>query len=166
MTKSSKKTRLLVFNGLVAAMYVALSLISPFSQGAIQVRVSESLNHLVVFNKKLMWGVLAGVVTYNLLFSEFGWFDVVFGGGQTLIALSLTVFVSKFVKDIKWRLVLNTVFFTVSMAMIAWMLKLTIGLPFWLTYGSTALSEAVTMGITAPFMYVIGRTLKLEDLIK
>lgn len=166
MTKSSERTRLLVFNSLVAAMYVTLSLISPFSQGAIQVRVSESLNHLVVFNKKLMWGVLAGVVTYNLLFSEFGWFDVIFGGGQTLIALSLTVFVSKFVANIKLRLLINTIFFTISMALIAWMLQLTIGLPFWLTYGSTALSEAVTMGITAPFIYIVGRTLKLDDLIK
>lgn len=162
MEKNSKKTRLLVLNGVIAAMYLALSLVSPFSQGAIQLRISESLNHLVVFNRKLMWGVVGGVVIYNLLFSEFGWLDVIFGGGQTFLALGLTAMISKYVTDIKKRLVLNTLFFTVSMALIALMLHLAIELPFWVTYGSTALSEFIMLSLSAPVMYTVGRALKLD----
>ena len=165
MINSSQKTKLLVLNGLIAAMYVALSLISPFSQGAIQLRISESLNHIVVFNKKLMWGVVGGVVTYNLLFAEFGLVDVLFGGGQTLLALSLTVLISKYVTDVKKRMILNTLFFTISMALIALMLHLLADLPFWLTYTSTAASELIIMTLTAPIMYLVGRTLKLETII-
>lgn len=158
---SSKKTKMLVLNGIVAAMYLALSMITPFAQGPIQFRVSESLNHLVVFNKKLMWGVLGGVVLYNMLFSEFGWLDVVFGGGQSFIALGLTAFISKFVTDIKKRMIFNTIFFTISMFMIAIMLHIAIEVPFWLTFGTTALSELVIMSISAPIMYLIGQQIDL-----
>lgn len=164
MTKSREKTKFLVLNGLIAAMYLALSLVSPFSQGAIQLRISESLNHLVVFNKKFRWGVVGGVVLYNLLFAELGWVDVLFGGGQTLLALSLTVLISRVVSDLKVRLILNTVFFTVSMGLIALMLHLYLGLPFWLTYGTTALSEFIMLGLSAPVMHYVGKTLKLTSL--
>lgn len=159
--RSSKKTKILVLNGIVAAMYLALSMITPFAQGPIQFRVSESLNHLVVFNKKLMWGVLGGVVLYNMLFSEFGWLDVVFGGGQSFLALGLTAFISKYVTDIKKRMVFNTIFFTLSMFMIALMLHIAIEVPFWLTFGTTALSELVIMSISAPIMYLIGQQIDL-----
>lgn len=158
---SSKKTKILVLNGVIAAMYLALSMLTPFSQGAIQFRISESLNHLVVFNKKLMWGVLGGVVLYNMLFSEFGWLDVAFGGGQTFIALGLTAIISKYVTDIKKRMILNTIFFTISMFMIALMLHIAIELPFWLTFGTTALSELIIMSISAPIMYLIGQNVDL-----
>lgn len=158
---SSKKTKILVLNGIIAAMYLALSMISPLSQGAIQLRVSESLNHLVVFNKKLMWGVLGGVVLYNMLFSEFGWLDVIFGGGQTFLALGLSALLGKYIPDVKKRLILNTLLFTLSMCMIAWMLHLAIELPFWLTYGTTALSEFIMMSLAAPIMYIIGQKIDL-----
>lgn len=51
-------------------------MVSPIAQGPIQFRISESLNHIVVFNRKLMWGVVMGVVMFNLFFSEGGMLDV------------------------------------------------------------------------------------------
>ncbi|MBE9388347.1 QueT transporter family protein [Vagococcus salmoninarum] len=159
---SSKKTKVLVLNGIIAAMYLALSMISPLNQGPLQLRISESLNHLVVFNKKLMWGVLGGVVLYNMLFSEFGWLDVIFGGGQTFLALGLTALLTKYVPNVKKRLILNTLFFTISMCLIAWMLHIAIELPFWLTYGTTALSELVIMSVSAPIMYAINQKIDLS----
>ncbi|MDN6408986.1 MAG: QueT transporter family protein, partial [Tetragenococcus halophilus] len=139
-------------------LYVALSFISPLSSGAIQFRLSESLNHLVVFNRKLLWGVFAGVVVFNLLFGE-GPLDVIFGGAQTLLALLLTAVLEKKVPNIKARLVLNTLFFTFSMFLIALMLTLTAELPFWFTYLTTALSELIIMSISAPVMYFIDKNL-------
>lgn len=157
------KTKNLVLNGIVAALYLALSiLVSPIAQGAFQFRISESLNHLVVFNRKLMWGILGGVLIYNSLFSEFGILDVLFGGGQTLLALSLSAVVGKYVANVKIRLALNTLFFTVSMALIAWMLHIAIALPFWVTYGTTAFSEFIVMAISAPVMYGINKKIDLS----
>lgn len=96
--KNSIKT--LVANAIIMGLYIVLSLILPFSSGAIQFRLSESLNHLVVFNRKLLWGVFGGVIIYNLLFG-FGPLDVVFGGGQTLLALLLTASLQNIIPSVK-----------------------------------------------------------------
>ena len=41
------------------------------------------------------------------------------------------------------------------MFLIAIMLHLTLALPFWATFGTTALSELIIMTITAPIMYIV-----------
>lgn len=164
LTKNHRKITTLAINGMVMAVYLAVTImIKPLASGAVQFRLSESLNHLVVFNKKLMWGVLGGVIVYNILFSEFGWLDVVFGGSQTFLSLGLTALLAKYVPNIKIRLALNTVIFTVSMALIAWMLHIAIDLPFWATYGTTALGEFVVMAVSAPLMYYIDKHVHFAD---
>lgn len=161
-------TQTLIINGLIAAIYIVITLVVlPFSQGAVQFRVSESLNHLVVFNKKLMWGVFLGVVMFNLFFSNGGLLDVLFGGGQTLIALLLTAYSEKWIKDIKKRMVFNILIFSVSMVLIAIMICLlgnyAIGSAFfWATYGSLFLSELIIMSISAPIMYTVNKFVKFN----
>ena len=60
------KTRNMVTNTIVAALYVAMTGIFSFmSFGAIQFRVSEMLNHLVGYNKNYKYGVLLGVFISN-----------------------------------------------------------------------------------------------------
>ena len=137
------------------------SLSRPSGFCAIQFRVSEGLNHLVVFNRKLMWGVFGGVVLYNLFFGM-GILDVVFGGGQTLLALSATALLQKKVPNVFVRLALNTIFFSLSMVLIAIMLHLTLALPFWATFGTTALSELIIMTITAPIMYIVNTGVRFD----
>ena len=158
--KNSIKT--LVANAIIMGLYIVLSLILPFSSGAIQFRLSESLNHLVVFNRKLLWGVFGGVIIYNLLFG-FGPLYVVFGGGQTLLALLLTASLQNIIPSVKKRLVLNIAFFTFSMFLIAIMLSLTADLPFWPTYATTALSEFIILTISAPVMYWINQTVRFDQ---
>lgn len=161
MSKRSSNVKVLAVNAIVAALYVALSLITPFSAGPIQFRVSESLNHLVVFNRKYLWGVFLGVVIYNALFG-YGILDVLFGGAQTLLALSLTSFLQNKVKDKKVLLGLNIAFFTFSMFLIAIMLMITANLPFWPTYLTTALSELIIMSISAPLMYWLNNSVNFD----
>lgn len=164
MSQKRNGVKTLAANAIVMALYIVLSLVLPFSSGAIQFRLSESLNHLVVFNRKLLWGVLGGVIVYNLLFG-FGPLDVLFGGGQTLLALALTASLQKVVPNIKARLALNVLFFTVSMFLIAIMLTITAELPFWMTFGTTALSEFIIMSISAPIMYWINKTVRIDQQI-
>ena len=46
------KTKTLAISGIIAALYVAVSLlIAPFAFGAVQFRIAEMFNHLIVFNK-------------------------------------------------------------------------------------------------------------------
>lgn len=162
MSKNSNGVKVIAVNAIIMGLYVVLSLVLPFSSGAIQFRLSESLNHLVVFNRKLLWGVFGGVIIYNLFFG-FGILDVVFGGGQTLLALLLTASLHKIVPNIKARLALNVLFFTASMFMIALMLMMTADLPFWPTFATTALSEFIIMTISAPVMYWINKTVDFEQ---
>lgn len=161
-TLSNQRLRVVVANGLIMALYVAVTvLVAPVASVAIQFRVSEGLNHLVVFNRKLMWGVFGGVVLYNLFFGM-GILDVVFGGGQTLLALSATALLQKKVPNVFVRLALNTIFFSLSMFLIAIMLHLTLALPFWATFGTTALSELIIMTITAPIMYIMNTGVRFD----
>ena len=162
MSKNSNGVKVIAANAIIMGLYVVLSLVLPFSSGAIQFRLSESLNHLVVFNRKLLWGVFGGVIIYNLFFG-FGILDVVFGGGQTLLALLLTASLHKIVPNMKARLALNVHFFTASMFMIALMLMMTADLPFWPTFATTALSEFIIMTISAPVMYWINKTVDFEQ---
>ena len=162
MSKNSNGVKVIAANAIIMGLYVVLSLVLPFSSGAIQFRLSESLNHLVVFNRKLLWGVFGGVIIYNLFFG-FGILDVVFGGGQTLLALLLTASLHKIVPNIKARLALNVLFFTASMFMIALMLMMTADLPFWPTFATTASSEFIIMTISAPVMYWINKTVDFEQ---
>lgn len=162
-TKSMERTKKVALNAFIAALYVVLCFVGPAS-GAIQFRVSEALNHVVVFNRKLLWGVLLGVVIFNQFFG-YGLTDTLFGGGQTLLALLLTASLQNFVKNTKIRLALNVVFFTASMFLIAIMLRLTTGAPFWPTYGTLALSEGIIMSISAPIMYFINEKVHFEKQI-
>lgn len=163
-------TQTLILNGLIAAIYIVITLVVlPVSQGPVQFRVSESLNHLVVFNKKLMWGVFLGVVMFNLFFSNGGLLDVLFGGGQTLIALALTAYSEKWIKDTKKRMIFNILIFSVSMVLIAIMICIISGFAigsafFWATYGSLFLSEFIIMSISAPIIYYVNKFVKFDSM--
>lgn len=162
-TKSMKTTKKVALNAIIAALYVGLCFIGPAS-GAIQFRISEALNHVVVFNRKLLWGVWLGVMIFNQFFG-YGLTDTLFGGGQTLLALLLTASLQNVVKNSKIRLAFNIVFFTGSMFLIAIMLNLTGNYPFWPTYGTLALSEGIIMTISAPVMYFVNKKVHFEKQI-
>ena len=152
----------IVVNGIVMALYLALTiLVAPVSSGPIQFRISESLNHLVVFNRKLLWGVLGGVIVYNAFFG-FGIMDVVFGGGQTLLSLGLTALLQNKVKNVKMRLVLNTMLLYHQHG-IDCLYASSDRWPSILDNPMVlALSEFIIMAVSAPLMYYLDRSLDFE----
>ncbi|MFB8531697.1 QueT transporter family protein [Enterococcus casseliflavus] len=159
---TNQRLRVVAANGIIMALYVAVTvLVAPVASGAIQFRISEGLNHLVVFNRKLMWGVVGGVVVYNLFFGM-GILDVVFGGFGSFLALGATALVHKKIPNVFLRLAFNTIVFSLSMFLIAIMLNITLALPFWPTFSTTALSEFIVMTITAPVMYIINRAVRFD----
>ena len=91
MENTSSHTRLvsLVKAALIAALYIALTLINPLSYGAVQFRVSEMLNNLVVFNKRYIWALTLGCAVANIN-SSLGVVDMVFGTTETLLMTALS----------------------------------------------------------------------------
>jgi len=166
------RVRIWVVNALVLALYIVLS-IGPASfnlaSGAIQFRLSESLNHLVVFNRKYIIGVVLGVVVFNALFSPLGWIDVVFGGAQSLIGLGLVAWLAPKLPKLWQRLTLNVVVMSLTMFLIAieiiWTGHLNFSTLFWPTYGSLVLSEALIMAISAPIMVLVDRAVNFNKQI-
>ncbi|MDK1728641.1 QueT transporter family protein [Dellaglioa algida] len=162
MTKNNRVNQVII-NGLIAALYIVLAVVPgifSMASGAIQFRLSEGLNHLVLFNKKYIWGVSLGVILFNLFYSSP--LDVLFGGAQTIMGLLIVIFVSPRFKEMWQKMLLNIVVFSFTMFLIAIMLNMTANLPFWPTYGTTALSEFVIMTITAPLMIVLDRAIHFD----
>ena len=85
MKDRKTSVRLLTQGAVIAALYVALTLVfAPISFGAMQVRVSEALTILPLFTPAAIPGLFLGCVLANLLGSAV-LLDVVFGSLATLI---------------------------------------------------------------------------------
>lgn len=161
------KLRILALNAIIAAIYIVLTYISqPVAFYAIQFRLSEMLNHLIVFDKKYFFGIVGGVFLANLFFSPMLPFDLTFGVGQSILSLLVTTLVIRFIKNIWVKLLVNTVIFSASMAIIAWELSLAgvAGkIPFWMNWLTIASGEFVVMLIGMPIIYAINKRIHLEQ---
>ncbi|MBO1004099.1 QueT transporter family protein [Pseudogracilibacillus auburnensis] len=159
--------RTVVVNALVAALYfVVTAVVAPFGFLHVQFRLSELFNHLIVFNKKYFYGIILGVLISNIILSPTK-ADVFFGVLHTAISLGITLIFAKFVKDKIALMLINTTVFSVNMFIIAYMLKVFVGLPdafslLWLTLG---ISEFVTMALAILIIYLLNKRLKIEKLI-
>lgn len=157
--------RTLAINGVLAALYIAVTaLIIPFGFTNIQFRVSEIFNHLIVFNRKYFWGIIIGVFLSNLFMSTLGAYEVL-GLSQSIISLAITMFIGRYVKNKLLLMGINTLVFTFNMYIVAFMLKLALGLPFLFTWLTTAIGEFVVMAIGIPIIYFIHKRINFSKLI-
>lgn len=85
-----KKTKDLCLCGIIAALYVAMTLANPISWSFLQFRISNLLCAIPFFNKKTTPGILIGIAIANM-FSPIGIVDVVFGVSAEAIAYLVTV---------------------------------------------------------------------------
>jgi len=156
----------IVANGIIAALYIVVSaLIQPFGFTQVQFRVSEMFNHLVVFNKKYIYGIVLGVFLTNLFFSPMKAYDLIFGVGQSVIALVITILCSRFIKGIWARMMVNTLVFTFTMFLIALELHLAFNLPFLFTWLTTAIGELVVMAVGMPVMFILNKRVHFEKMV-
>lgn len=160
------KTKSLAVSAIIAALYVAVSmLVAPFGFTNVQFRISEMFNHLVVFNKKYMIGIVIGVFITNL-FSPLGTYDLVFGVGQSILALGITIFSARFIKGQLSRMIFNTLVFTITMFIIAIELNLALNLPFLFTWLTVATGEFVVMAVGIPIMTALNKRVHFDKLIE
>ena len=95
--KTRKRIKFIVFNGIVAALYVVFT--APFANiayGPIQVRIAEVMAVLPIFSIGMILGVTLGCFIANLVNpGNLGPVDVVGGSLATLIAGFLSYFIGK-----------------------------------------------------------------------
>ena len=90
------KVRRMVTCAMLAAIYAAVSLaLAPISFNSVQIRVSEALTLLPVFDPLAITGVTLGCLMTNLIgfmtgANILGWLDILFGTAATLLAAWLT----------------------------------------------------------------------------
>jgi len=159
----NKKTKLIVINAIIAALYVVVTSLTAFmSFGNIQFRIAEMLNHLFAFDKKYGIGVVAGVLLVNSVFmsaSGLGLYDLVFGLGHTIASFAISALFFKSVKDVKTRMFVLAGVFSVMIFLVAIELKLVLELPFWLSYFETFVGEIVVMLVGIPVMLVADKAI-------
>ena len=166
--------KVLTIQALIAAIYVVLTLaIAPFSYGAIQFRISESLSQLVVFSKKYWFPITLGVAIANI-FSPLGIVDVFFGTLGTGLALAISIFVFKFVKNRIARHIINIILY--CMPIIAYEITIFSGdnsarVPFEFgaftaIYGSLLLSQVIVMVIGIVITEALNKAIDLKKVFE
>ena len=157
----------LVTNALIAALYIAVSLIGePIMFMNIQFRIPEIFNHLIVFNKKYFFGIVLGVLVTNI-FSPLGMIDLVFGLGHSIISLLIILLLARYIKNTLVLMITGTLVFTFNMFIIAYEIYLVSEMPIsftwmWLT---TAIGEFTVMAVGIPIMYALNKRLQFNKLV-
>lgn len=160
-------SRMIVVNALVAALYfVITATVAPFGFMNIQFRLSELFNHLIVYNKRYFYGIMMGVLIANLIFSPTK-ADLVFGISHTALSLLITIYLGRFIKHKLTLMFINSLVFSFNMFIIAYMLKVFVGLKdgflfLWFTLG---LSEFLTMGLTIIIIFYLNKRLDFRRLL-
>lgn len=160
------KGKTLVLNALVAALYfVITAVVAPFGFLNIQFRLSELFNHLIVFNKRYFYGIVMGVILSNLILSPTK-ADLIFGVGHTMLSLMITIYIGKFVQNKITLMVINSFVFSFNMFIIAYMLKVFVGLTdgFMLLWFTLGFSELLTMGLAIVIIYYLNKRLNFTQL--
>lgn len=164
--KSSKEVILM---GLVAAMYVVLSLpFGSFAFGPLQFRISELFNHLAAFNKRYIFATSLGVLIANFLFSPYGIIDVVVGTVQTLIMTVIIYFLTRKIKSIIAKITISTIVTTLMMWIIALEIAFTSGVKqsafmsvFWSNYTMLMISELASMVLGGIIIVIVSKRIDL-----
>lgn len=169
--------KVLTIQALIAAIYVVLTVaIAPFSYGAIQLRISESLSQLVVFSKKYWFPITLGVAIANI-FSPLGIVDVFFGTLGTGLALAISIFIFKFVKNRIARHIVNIIIYlVVCMPIIAYEISIFSGenstrVPFdfgvfTANYGLLLSSQVVVMVIGIVITEALNKAVDLKKVFE
>ena len=141
----------LAFGGVIAALYVVLTLVANafgLASGAIQVRISEALTILPVFTAAAVPGLTVGCVLANLITGCAPW-DVVFGSLATLIGAAGT----RLLKDHPYVAWIPPV--VSNMAIVPIVLQQVYGVPdaWWYLVLTVGAGEVISCGVLGLLLY-------------
>lgn len=147
---------------MVSGLYVALTLVlSPFSFGALQFRLSEMFNHLVIFNKRNIIAVTFGCVIANM-FSPLGIIDILVGSISTLLMTTTIYFVTKKIENLKVKLFVSSLISIIFMFPIALELNYIFKVPVLYTFLVTGIGEFISMLVGAVVIFNVNKVIDLK----
>ncbi|MFJ7734748.1 QueT transporter family protein [Lysinibacillus sp. NPDC097287] len=162
--KDSSRTSVseLTKTALVAALYVAVTvLLSVISFGAVQLRLSEMFNYLVLYHKRYVVAVTLGVVLANFL-SPTWILDVPIGGIATFLVLLLCRRVTKNITNDIMKMVVTALIFAFSMFTVAGQLTILYDLPFWATWFTVGIGELLSMTVGGLTIFLLNKKIDLS----
>lgn len=139
-TESLFSVKSLTLSSIIAAIYVVLTLINPFSFGPIQCRVSEAMTILPILFPQSIAGLFVGCLIANI-FGSASLLDIIFGSIATLVAAILTYQLRKN----KWLAILPPII--INGVVVGLVLHFTVNIPLLETILFVALGEAVAVVI-------------------
>ena len=134
-------TRMVAANGIVAALYFALTIASyPIAFGNINFRISELLVLLCFWRPDFIVGITVGCFMSNI-FSTLGPYDMLFGTFATLLSCVLVAFSPK--------LIIGTFFpIAINAFVVAFELYWLAGMEFWPMVGYVAVGEGTIIALS------------------
>lgn len=142
--KAMKKTKDLCICGIIAALYVAMTLVNPISWSFLQFRISNLLCAIPFFSKKTAPGILVGIAVANM-FSPLGAIDVVFGVSAEAVAYLICV----------WGPLKNA-HYTIKSAILSLSVAAIIGIELRIVYSSPFLISAASLFASTMIIAVAG----------
>ena len=147
----NSEARMVAFGGMTAALYVVLTMVANalgLASGAIQVRFSEALTILPVFNTAAIPGLTVGCVLANLITGCAPW-DVVFGSLATLIGAVGT----RLLRKNPWIAWIPPVIS--NMAIVPFVLQKVYGVPdaWWYLALTVGAGEIISCGVLGLLLY-------------
>ena len=152
MRETRSTTKMLVEIGLIAGMYTAVTLLlAPFSFGPVQIRLSELFNYTALIKRRYIYGVTLGVLIANMA-SPTWLLDVPIGTIGTFVCLIIARWLADKTQKTWLKLTIFGAIFVVSMFTVAGQISLMGHVPFWPTYLTVAIGEAISMAIGGVLM--------------
>lgn len=145
MKKQKRSVLFLAQGAMIAAMYVALTLVSNafgLASGVIQVRISEALTILPYFTPAAIPGLFVGCLLSNIIAGGVVW-DVIFGSLATLIGAVVTYLLRKY----KWLAPVPPI--VSNMLIIPFVLRYAYGAPdaLWFMMLTVGAGELISAGV-------------------
>ena len=123
----------ITITAMISALYVGLCVVlSAFSFGAIQVRISDSLFQLLPHNKKYGVALVLGTIIANAV-SPLGIIDIFFGTFGTIVGVALSNVINPKLKTMMQKRICTAICACAGMPFVAWELNIIYDVPFWVT---------------------------------
>ena len=147
-------TKQIVITAAIAGIYFVLAAVfAPLSFGPVQVRIAEIMTLLPILTPFAIPGTFIGCLIANIIFGV-GILDIIFGSIATLIAAVLTYMLRKN----KYLAALPPVI--VNAFIIAYVLKVSVGAPYWMTVFTVGVGQAIACyALGIPFITLLEKYL-------
>ena len=153
----NSKIKDLVRIALVAALYVVLTVINPFSYDQVQFRISEILMFLVFFRKDYSYSLVLGCFISNF-FSPMMLYDIIFGTSATILACLCMAYSKNIYVSAIFPVIFNAILVGIE-------LSLAFDTPFLINAGWVALGETVVMIVGLIIFVILKRNKPFMNMI-